>query len=193
MTEHDAFAERGHALEEEYFHRKQKELVEMMRRVSAADQTRRDLSDRTGLHDPEMLRELEALGFTPETVNLLPVMPVLEMAWASGSVTDAERTLVVRFARSRGVAEGSVADSQLTQMLEDHPSSDVFTRARHLVHAMLTVGGHTAGTLSPDELVAYCEAVASASGGILGLHRVSADERALLTTIAAEFKKQNQP
>jgi hypothetical protein len=88
MTEHDAFAERGRALEEEYFHRKQKELVEMMRRVSAADQTRRDLVDRTGLHDPEMLRELEALGFTPETVNLLPVMPVLEMAWASGSVTD---------------------------------------------------------------------------------------------------------
>ena len=193
MTEHDAFAERGRALEEEYFHRKQKELVEMMRRVSSADQTRRDLGDRTGLHDPEMLRELEALGFTPETVNLLPVMPVLEMAWASGSVTDAERRLVVRFARSRGVAEGSVADSQLTQMLEEHPSRDVFTRARHLVHAMLTVDGHTAGTLSPDELVKYCEAVASASGGLLGLHRVSADERALLTTIAAEFKKQNEP
>ena len=126
MTEHDAFAERGHALEEEYFHRKQKELVEMMRRVSAADQTRRDLSDRTGLHDPEMLRELEALGFTPETVNLLPVMPVLEMAWASGCVTDAERRLVVRFARSRGVAEGSVADSQPTSWFW---SATVVTRA----------------------------------------------------------------
>ena len=47
--------------------------------------------------------------------------------------------------------------------------------------------------MTPDELVKYCEAVASASGGLLGLHRVSADERALLTTIAAEFKKQNQP
>jgi hypothetical protein len=193
MPDHDAFAERGRALEEEYFHRKQKELVDMMRRVAAADETHRDLIARTGLEDPEMLQELEALGFTPETVGLLPMMPVVEMAWASGSVTDAERKLVIELARSRGIQEGSVADSQLTKWLGQRPSTDVFTRARHLVRAMLTLVGHAEGALSPDELVKYCEAVASASGGILGLHRISADERALLTTIEAEFQKQNLP
>jgi hypothetical protein len=193
MPDHDAFAERERAFEEEYFHRKERALIDMMRRASAVDQTRRELIARTGLEDPEMLRELEELGFTPETVGLLPIMPVVEMAWASGSVTDAERKLVIELARSRGIHEGSVADTQLAKWLAERPSIDVFIRARHLVRAVLTVEGHTEGALTAAELVKYCEAVASASGGMLGIHRISADERALLTTIAAEFNKQNRP
>jgi hypothetical protein len=38
-------------------------------------------------------------GFTLETVKLLPLIPVLEMAWAEGGVTPAERKMVVDVAR----------------------------------------------------------------------------------------------
>ena len=190
MTDHDAFAERERGLEEEYFHRKEKELVDMMRRASAAEKARRDMMAQTGIHEPDMLRELEALGFTPDTVSLLPILPVVEMAWASGQVTDAERGLVIEFARSRGIQDGSVADRELAGWLAERPSADVFARGRRVVRAMLTAGGHTPGALTADELVDHCEAVASASGGIFGLHKISADERALLTRMASDFKKK---
>ena len=45
------------------------------------------------------------------------------------------------------------------------------------------------GDLTVDDLITYCESIAEASGGILGLGiigRVSADERQLLATLVAE-------
>ena len=54
---------------------------------AAAARARRDV----GVTDPELSHELAELGFTPETVKLLPLIPVLEMAWAEGGVTAPER------------------------------------------------------------------------------------------------------
>jgi hypothetical protein len=51
---------------------------------------------------------------------------------------------------------------------------------------MLSVGGRT--DLTADDLVKYCEAIASASGGILGIiGKISAEERALLKSLASEL------
>ena len=45
--------------------------------------------------------------------------------------------------------------------------------------------------LTADDLVKYCEAIASASGGILGIGRISAEERALLASMASELKARH--
>jgi hypothetical protein len=184
----DGLRERGRSLEEDYFRKKDQELIDKMRRAAAADAVRRDMSAKTGLQDPELLQELEALGFTPETVSLLPIVPVLEVAWAEGGVTDAERALVIQLARSRGIAEGSAADRELASWLARRPDPQVFARATRLVRAMLASGGQEQGSLTADDLVKYCESIASVSGGVFGMKKISADERALLAKIAADLK-----
>ncbi len=187
MPEHDAFAERGRALEDEYFRRKDRELVEKMRRAAADEQARKDLGHKTGLDDPESLKELQDLGFTPETVGLLPLVPVLQVAWAEGGITAAERDVILRLARSRGVETGSAADRQLAEWMATRPADAVFARAGRLIRAMLDSGSIETADLSANDLVKYCEDIASASGGILGIGRVSAEERALLSSIAADL------
>ena len=52
-----------------------------------------------------MLQELEALGFTPDTVSLLPLVPIVQVAWAEAGVSDDERKLIVQFARG-GISRG---------------------------------------------------------------------------------------
>ena len=47
-----------------------------------------DMIAKTGLSDPELLRDLNELGFTPETVTLLPLVPIVQVAWAEGGVSD---------------------------------------------------------------------------------------------------------
>ena len=191
MAEHDSLAERGRSLEEEYFRRKDRELIERMRNARAAEHARGEISRKTGLQDPELLQQLQELGFTPETVDLLPLVPVLEMAWAEGEITAAERTLIVKFARNLGVAEHSAGDEQLQQWIEIRPDDTVFRGATRLIAAMLESGSNFAGrSLTADDLVAYLEEIATASGGILGLRlmSVSSEERALLTRIASELK-----
>lgn len=187
MTDKDIFAERGRSLEEEYFRKKDKELIEKMRRAAAATEARAEMGKKTGLTDPEMLQELETLGFTPETVVLLPLVPVVQVAWVEGGVTPAERSLIVTLARTRGVQEGGAADRQLSDWLDRRPGGHVFTHATRLIRAMLAAPGH--GDLTADDLVKYCESIAEASGGILGIiGRVSAEERQLLATLAAGWK-----
>jgi hypothetical protein len=190
MSDHDAFAERGRALEEEYFRKKDRELVEKMRRTAAADQARGDLSKQTGISDAAVLAELQELGFTGETVILLPLMPVLELAWAEGGITAAERHMLVSLARSRGIAEGSAADRQFTSWMAERPAPDIFAKAARLISALLESGAPAAKGLTADQLVKYAEQIASASGGLLGLpiRAISMEERDLLARITNDLK-----
>jgi hypothetical protein len=194
MSEHDAFAERGRALEEEYFRKKDRELVEKLRRSAAADQARGELSKQTGLSDPALLAELQELGFNANTVSLLPLVPVLELAWAEGGITAAERQLLVSLARNRGIAEGSAADGQLTAWMATRPAPEVFAKAGRLISALLASGSGVAQGLTADQLVAYCEQIASASGGLLGLpiRAISLEERNLLSRIAGDLKTRQR-
>jgi hypothetical protein len=101
-------------------------------------------------------------------------------------VSDAERQLIVKLARSRGIAEGSAADQQLSGWLAVRPGDHVFTRATRLIRAMLASSAQSG--LTADDLVAYCESIAAASGGVFGMKRISSEERALLTTLASQLK-----
>ena len=191
MPDDNIFAERGRSLEEEYFRRKDKELIEKMRKAAAADEARSEMAKRTGLGDPELLKELEELGFTPETVILLPLVPIVQVAWAEGGVSDAERHLIVKLARARGISEGTAADAQLMQWLNQRPSDRVFVDATRLIRAMLDAPGHPGISVTADDLVKQAESIASASGGMLGIiGRISAEERGILTTLAERLKKR---
>jgi hypothetical protein len=187
MPDHDAFTKRGRALEEEYFRKKDRELIEKIRQAAATEQARKDLGRKAGLEDPQLIQELQDLGFTPETVGLLPLVPVIQMAWAEGGITKAERELILRLARSRGIEAGSAADRQLTEWLTHQPAEAVFARATRLIRAMLDSTPGQTGDLSADDLVKHCEEIASASGGMLGIGRISAEERTLLSSIAADL------
>jgi hypothetical protein len=188
MTEDNPLADRGRALEEDYFRKKDRELIEKMRAADAAAKARRDLGASTGVGDPALLDELQALGFTPETVPLLPLIPLVRVAWAEGGVSPEERKMIVDLARARGIAAGSVADRQLADWLDRQPSESVFTRAMRLISAVMSGQSTNASSLSADDLVKYCEEIAAASGGVFGIGKVSSEERKLLSSIAAELK-----
>src|SRR6476620_2899949 len=163
----DPLSNRRRMNEEEYFQKKDRELVEKVRQRALAEQQLRELGESVGVTDPDVIHELAELGFTPETVKLLPLIPVLETAWAGGGVTPKERQMVGDFARARGIAEASAADHQLLEWLERRPEESVFRRAGRLINALFTSGGRF--DLTPDDLLKYCEAIADASGGLFGI------------------------
>jgi len=194
MSDHDASAERGRALDKEHIRKKDRELLDKIRHGSAFDQMLGVARDRTGISDLAMLAELLELGFTADTVVLLPLVPVIELAWAERGITLAERQRLVSLARSRGVEEGSTADRQLSEWMETRPAPEVFDKAGRLIAALLSSEALVTQGLTADQLVSYCEQIASASGGLFGLpiRTVSLEERELLTRIAADLKTRNR-
>ena len=130
------------------------------------------------------------MGFTPETVRVLPLMPIVQLAWAEGGVSPEERKLLVSLARDRGIDEGSPADQLLADWMARAPSPEIFSNAMRLIRAMLDAAPPGADTITADDIIRYCELIAEASGGIFGIGKVSAEERATLAQIAAELKKR---
>jgi len=184
----DVGAKRQRVSEDDYFHKKDRELIERMREAAAADQARREMGTKTGLTDPALLGALQELGFTPATIALLPLVPVVQMAWAEGGVTPAERAMVIELARKRGVEPGGEADRQLSDWLSLRPDQDVFDGATRLIAAMLATSSEDHGGVNADDVIRSAEAIAAASGGILGIGKISGEERAILTQIQTALR-----
>jgi hypothetical protein len=104
-------------------------------------------------------------------------------------VAGAERDAIRALARARGITDGSPAHHQLEAWLADRPAADIFAGATRLIRAILDSPGAEQAKMSADELVAYCESIASASGGLFGMRSISPEERAQLTAIASQLKK----
>lgn len=187
MAERDVGA-RSRAAEDEYFYKKDRELIEKLRKAAAEEKARSEMAARIRINEPSLIKDLEALGFTPETVRVLPLMPIVQLAWAEGGVSPAERKLLVSLARARGIDEGSPADRLLADWMARAPSLETFSNAMRLIRAMLAAAPPGADTMSADDIIRYCELIAEASGGIFGIGKVSAEERATLAQIAAELK-----
>jgi hypothetical protein len=137
-----------------------------------------------------MLQQLQELNFTPGTIPLLPLIPVLQVAWAEGGISTGERSAIVALARSRGITAGSEADQQLTGWLDQRPPADTFRKATRLIAAMVDHPGESFQDVTADDLLKYCEQIAQASGGLFGIGAVSAEERAALEQIAAQLKNR---
>jgi hypothetical protein len=188
MTQGDFLDDRRRASEDDYFRQKDKELLEKMRLAAAAEREKSELTARTGLSDPALIAELAALGFTPDTISVLPLVPVVQMAWAEGGITPAERDQLISLARSRGIAAGSAADDLLADWMAQRPSDEAFARATRLIRAMLDTGTTGEGTMSADDVIKYSESIAAASGGLFGIGKISSEERATLARIVSALK-----
>lgn len=193
MTDKDAFAERGRTLEEDYFRRKEQEVIEKMRRSAQADTQRRLLGDKAGVADEEVLGDLQALGYTAETVMLLHLVPLIQMAWAEGSVSDQERDLIVQAARSRGVEAGSAADQQLGLWLSARPSDEFLETTLRAIRTILHARPADERAASGRDILSLATAIAAASGGILGFGAMSEDERKILARISQALDKGAKP
>ena len=180
----------GRRAEDEYFYKKDRELIQKMRKAAADETARKELAARIRINEPDLIKDLQDLGFTPETVRVLPLMPIVKLAWAEGGISPEERKLLVSLARDRGVGEGEPADRLLADWMVREPSPEIFANAMRLIRAMLSNAAPGDDTISADDIIHYCELIAEASGGIFGFGKVSAEERKTLTQIAAELKKR---
>jgi hypothetical protein len=123
---------------------------------------------------------------------LLHLVPLIQIAWAEGNVSDRERDLIIEAARSRGIEAGSPADRQLAEWLAQRPSDELFEKTLRAISAILQARPAEEREASQRDLLSYCTAIASASGGVLGFRAVSDEERQILARISREFEKSSK-
>jgi len=133
--------------------------------------------------DP-LLRELQFLGIDETTVELLALLPLIQVAWADGEVQEQERELILDLATSR-YHLGAEARTMLQNWLTHAPSEQYVARGRTALLALAHEReDFDIDSSKLDDVVEFSKAVAAASGGFLGFRSVDAEESSVLEEIA---------
>lgn len=187
------FGDREKAMEDSYFRQEEARLLEKLRQNAQLDEIAQALAAQLQVDSPALLVRVRDLGITVETGPALFLAPLVQVAWAGGSVTKEEHETVLQLARERGVEKDSKAYAQLEEWLSAPPPDSLFDAA-------IDVLKYGFAGLSPAErserisrVVDACHKVAEASGSelarLLGLgDGVSRTEHYLLDTIQSKLR-----
>ena len=173
--------------EDDYFRKQDRQLIERMRKA-AADNEARAIS---GFRIPELPRDLSALGFSGDTVSLLPLG-----TYSPGRVGRRGREPGGAQAHSRDRPHPA-ASSKAAPLTSSLPRGSPTARRPPCSQARAAwwppcspLGSAATQNLSADDLVKDRESIAAASGGILGLAKVSAGERAAIEQVQKALKSR---
>lgn len=193
MPDSRSVSGKARSKEEEYFLRAEAELLEKVRARVAKEAERRALGEYHGVQDEEVLSAFEEAGYDRDTVQILHLVPILQVAWVDGEISAAERAEILKIAAARNVAEGSPAHGKLLAWLETPPSPEFFERTMKIISRLLELFPEEKRAQMQSDVMSASLNVASASGGFLGFgSKVSADEKYLLEKFAADFEKAHK-
>jgi hypothetical protein len=186
--EPEILRERGRSLEDEFFRREGARLVEKLREAARHESAREALAHASGVENPRVLDRLLDLDVRPETVTALSLVPLVEVAWADGSLDANERGVILERAGTTGVAPGSIERALLEEWLTRKPDPKLLTAWSHLVEGLCEHMGREEVAALKKGLLDRARAVAGASGGFLGLgSKVSAAEADVIRRLERAF------
>lgn len=195
MADDPGLRKRGRTSEDEYFARRDRELVETRRRKEADAAELHRLGQALGLGDEELLARLRDQGLGPSHVAIVRVLPALEVAWSDGAVGKAEGDLLKEQLRrhSDGQQPSAEAMTMLDGFLLARPPDRLFDGARRAAQVAVSTLGDGKGRDLATRILADAKAVAEAAGGLLGLGTVSTPERRALDSLAAALGASSSP
>jgi uncharacterized tellurite resistance protein B-like protein len=100
-----------------------------------------------------------------DILELLPIIPLVKVAWAEGRITNRERELIFQAAEKNGIAPDSYPFQRLSDWLELHPTDDFYLESLELLSEQWKNLPDEERTLRHLELLSDCTNIAEASGG----------------------------
>ena len=180
--------DRGKSLEDAFFRKENERAIERLREIQQRTTTSEALVKVIGIRNRAIIDRLVALGIRPEIVTALALVPLVEVAWADGSLDAKERQAVLDRAEKSGIAPGTADHDLLRSWLEKKPEPRLLSAWTEMVHGL-------SERMPPQELAALkaglmerAKAVARASGGFLGVGAVSAAEQDVIDRLESAFR-----
>ena len=114
---------------------------------------------------------LAELKIPREAYRVVSLMPLVYVAWADGKIQREERKLILEIAAERGMLENGGRET-LERWLSIAPSPSELKRNLAILNELSSGRGPMAESFDADGLqllLAWCQDVADAAGGMLGL------------------------
>jgi hypothetical protein len=167
---------RGKALEEAFFFRMDQELIELLSRKLQRDEKIRSFAEATGIHDVKRLESLVDAGFEMPTLTAFIWVPLVFVAWADGNVDAMEKKTILDVLATKGFSENAACRIMDHEWVRNPPNADLWKIWEDFSAATLANLKAPSRNELIDEIVGLCYVVAHASGGFLGIGKVSPSE-----------------
>ena len=164
---------------------KRRQMRENLESQARAAKAKGEIAAALGAGDEALLERIYDLGFDGDSVKVLHLLPLVEVAWADDEVSAAERVTIMRAAEAHGIGPGTESGAFLASVLETRPDPALLEAVHEILGAVLRASGSSAA-----DLLALCTDVAEASGGFLGLGNKICDEEA---EIISDFASRLSP
>lgn len=135
-----------------------------------------------------MTLQLHHLGIDRRNLRALPLLPLVEVAWADGAIQDAERAIIIAKANTHSLSD---EDRLMLGNWLAHSPSPGYLRVAH--QALSWFRRHGDPAIAPTmlgRLVEDAKEVASAAGGWFGFGRVSRAERETIERLRHDLEAQ---
>lgn len=170
--------------EDNYFSQAEMDKLHSERRIRQMEVLRKEEAEGIAQElatSEEVAKEALDLGFDAATAVILPLVPLLEVAWADGKMEERESKTIMEAATSRNIKHPD-AVSFLQLMVDKRPSALFFKRVNNLL-AHITESDPNNPTV--QGVLEQCKAVAEAAGGFFGLtDPIGSEERKALEDLA---------
>jgi len=186
----DAFEARRVAFEEEYFRKKDAQLIDKLKAVFHKSRTKEELRQATGIADEAVLDTLVGLNVNADLLAAFELYPLIEVAWADGGVDERERLAVLDAADRHGVVKGSAAYAMLDDALRSKPRPDAAKAWYLFAEELRNVLSAAELERFRDDLMEYARTVAASTGGLLSIaFSVTSSEKEVLRKIESALTR----
>jgi hypothetical protein len=176
-------------LENAFFLKEDAKIIARLKELRKLQETKEALAKVTGIQNEAVLQKLVDLDIRPETAVSLSLVPLVEVAWADGRISEKEKQAVLTATAKLGWAKGSTDYELLDRWLTHKPDPNLLEAWTHYVQDLCSRINEQKRNNLKAFLIDHARQVAQASGGILGLgDKISKAEDAVLDKLSAAFK-----
>lgn len=176
------------ALEDLFFAKRDALLLKKKKEEASLEERKKSLRENTKF-STETIDELVSLGIDHNTLKIVCLIPLLQVAWADGYIDRKETESILRAAHAEGIEDDSAEIELLELWLQEKPDQSLFQAWRDLTADSIKNLANEDVQILKTQVLKISRKVAEAAGGFLGFGSISDVEQAVINEIESSFER----
>ncbi len=177
------------SLENIFFIEQDQELMKKLRELKMLQESKEALRLASGIKDDHLLERLVQLKTTPQSLAALMVIPLIEIAWADGEIDQNEKEKILEALQKHGIKKSTLEYDLVELWLSHKPDEKLFIAWEEMVKEISQNMSKGDLAVFHSSLMDDTQTVAKASGGFLGIGKISSEERGVIDRLNKAFNQ----